>query len=229
MARVIPIVALDVPSLVDARQTVQRVGSAATWFKVGLQLFTAEGPAVVAWLRGEGKSVFLDLKLHDIPNTVEQAAASARRMDVQLLTVHAIGGEPMVRAAVQGAGRETGILAVTVLTSMDAAALAAATGRASVDVPSEVLRLAGIARAAGAHGIVCAGSECAAVRAAHGEHLRPLIPGIRLAGGATHDQARVATPEAAAAAGAAYIILGRAVTAAPDPAAAFAEATRSLT
>ncbi len=228
MARVIPIVALDVPTMGEAQQTVARVGPSATWFKVGLQLFTAEGPAVVAWLREAGKSVFLDLKLHDIPNTVEQAARSAQRMGVQLLTVHASGGEPMVRAAVQGAGAETGILAVTVLTSMDAAALGDASGRVGVDVPTEVLRLAGIARAAGAHGIVCAGSECAAVRAAHGEHLRPLIPGIRLAGGATHDQARVATPEAAAAAGAAYIILGRAVTAAPDPAAAFAEATRPL-
>ncbi|MBI2409222.1 MAG: orotidine-5'-phosphate decarboxylase [Gemmatimonadetes bacterium] len=214
-----PIVALDVPSITAAHALVDRLGNAADFYKVGLQLYTAEGPRVVEWLRGAGKRVFLDLKLHDIPNTVRGAAQSASALDVQLLTVHAIGGEPMLRAAVEGGGA-TGILAVTVLTSMSAQDLESARGHAVTRVADEVLRLAGAAAAAGAHGIVCAGTEVAAVRAAHGSVLRTLVPGIRLGGTPAHDQARVMTPREAAAAGASYVILGRTVTAADDPHAA---------
>ncbi len=216
-----PIVALDVPSLADARALVDKLGAGADFYKVGLQLFTAEGPRVVEWLHGEGKRVFLDLKLHDIPSTVSKAAASAMRMKVALLTIHGLGGEAMVRAAVDGAGKDTGVLVVTVLTSMDAAAAGAALGRPLDSVSGEVLRLAAVAAAAGAHGVVCAGTECAAVRGEFGERLSPLVPGIRTASVGGDDQSRVVTPEEAAAAGAAYVVIGRAVTAAGDPRSAF--------
>jgi len=165
------------------------------------------------------KRVFLDLKLHDIPNTVRGAAQSASSLGVQLLTVHAVGGEAMLRAAVEGGGA-TGILAVTVLTSMTPGDLEAARGHAVSSVGDEVQRLARAADAAGAHGVVCAGSEVAAVRGAHGDRLRTLVPAIRLGGTPTHDQARVMTPGEAAAVGASYVVIGRTVTAADDPPAA---------
>ncbi|MFA6166222.1 MAG: orotidine-5'-phosphate decarboxylase [Gemmatimonadaceae bacterium] len=211
-----PIVALDVPTMTSARALVDRLEDTADFFKVGLQLFTAEGPRVVEWLRGIEKRVFLDLKLHDIPNTVRGAAQSASSLGVELLTVHAVGGESMLRAAVEGGG-STGILAVTVLTSMTQGDLEAARGHAVLSVGDEVLRLARAADAAGAHGIVCAGSEVAQVRAAHGDRLRTLVPGIRLGGTPSHDQARVMTPREAAAAGASYVVIGRTVTSADDP------------
>lgn len=235
-----PILALDVPSLAAARELMARVGPQADFVKVGLELFTAEGPRVVEWLLKDGRRVFLDLKLHDIPTTVRGAARSAASMGVSLLTVHAYGGADMIAAAVEGAGEgahgrasgggdsaTTGILAVTVLTSLDAATLAASLGRDRLDVESEVLRLAATTAAVGAHGIVCSGHEVRRVRAAHPD-LAPLVPGIRLAGGATHDQARITTPERAAADGAAYLVLGRAITAAPDPQATLARVLESL-
>jgi orotidine-5'-phosphate decarboxylase len=134
----------------------------------------------------------------------------------------------MLDAAVEGAGNGCGVLAVTVLTSLDAAALGEAWGRPISRVEDEVLRLAEIARAAGAHGIVCSGAEAAMVRAKYGNTLRLLIPGIRLPGGDAHDQARVVTPEAAIAAGASYLVLGRAVTAATDPREALTAVKRAL-
>jgi orotidine-5'-phosphate decarboxylase len=227
LLRAQPIIALDVPSLAAARTLVARLGPQADFVKVGLELFTAEGPSVVAWLHGEGRRVFLDLKLHDIPNTVRGAARSAAAMGVSLLTVHAYGGAAMVEAAVEGAGDHTGILAVTVLTSFTARDLGVALGREAPETGAEVLRLAGVAAAAGAHGIVCSGHEVHAVRTAY-PRLRPLVPGIRVAGGEAHDQARVATPERAAADGAAYLVLGRAVTAAADPEAALRTVLESL-
>lgn len=223
-----PIIALDVPSLAAAQSLCARLGPAADFVKVGLELFTAEGPRVVEWLRGAGKRVFLDLKLHDIPNTVRGAARSAAGMGVNLLTVHGYGGTAMVEAAVEGAGAETGILVVTVLTSFDAPGLGVALGREAPELGAEVLRLAGVAQAAGAQGIVCSGHEVRAVRSTYPK-LRPLVPGIRLAGGASHDQARITTPERAAEDGAAYLVLGRAVTEAGDPAAVLAEIRASLT
>ncbi len=216
----IAIVALDVASLPEAQAMVTRVGPQAEFFKVGLQLFTAAGPRVVEWLHAQGKRVFLDLKLHDIPNTVLRAAESARRMNVQLLTVHGLGGAAMVRAAVEGAGDATGVLVVTVLTSMDSTEYGAALGRPQVTVEAEVLRLSAIAAEAGAHGVVTSGGEVAAVRRTFGDRLSPLVPGIRMTGDAANDQLRIVTPAAAAANGAAYIIVGRAVTSARDPAAA---------
>ena len=221
--RAIPIVALDVPSRHEALRLARTLGSSCRFFKVGSELFTAAGPDIVRALREElGADVFLDLKFHDIPNTVAGAVRSAARLGARLVTVHACGGLPMLeaaqRAASDEAGSALGVLAVTVLTSFDPAVLAATWGRSDVlEMQREVLRLAGLAAEAGVHGIVCSGVEVAAVRARFGDRLSPLVPGIRLAGGATHDQARVMTPSAAQAAGARYLILGRAVTAVEDP------------
>jgi len=218
-----PIVALDVPTLPEALAIVARCGDLCQFFKVGSELFTAEGPSVVRALRELGHEVFLDLKLHDIPNTVRAAARSVARLGASLVTVHASGGEAMVRAAVEGAGDSCGVLAVTILTSLDAGAVATAWGRSDgVAIDAEVLRLAGIAAGAGAHGIVCSGHEAALVRSTYGGALAPLVPGIRLADGAAHDQVRVVTPAAAVAAGARYLVLGRAVTGAADARSALA-------
>lgn len=230
-ARATPIVALDVGSLADALALARRVGPAPGFFKVGSELFTAAGPDVVRALREElGAAVFLDLKFNDIPTTVAGAVRSAARLGARLVTVHASGGRAMLDAA-QAAWRDAGgsegaergdggILAVTVLTSFDGPALGAAWGRGEVDVAREVLRLARDAAAAEVHGIVCSGAEAGPVRGALGDALALLVPGIRLAGGDVHDQRRVMTPRAAQAAGARYLVLGRAVTGAADPRAA---------
>lgn len=222
-----PIIALDVPTLRAAQALVERLGSQADYVKVGLELFTAEGPRVVEYLRGAGKRVFLDLKLHDIPNTVRGAARSAASMGASLLTVHGYGGAAMVDAAVEGAGPDTGILVVTVLTSFDAPSLGVALGREAPELGGEVLRLAQLADIAGAHGIVCSGHEVRASRASYPK-LKPLVPGIRLAGGSSHDQARITTPAKAAEDGAAYLVLGRAVTEAEQPAAVLSQILASL-
>jgi orotidine-5'-phosphate decarboxylase len=213
----IPIVALDVPSVDEALGLVQALGDSCRFYKIGSELFTAAGPGVVTRVREAGCDVFLDLKLHDIPNTVRGAARSAARLGASLLTVHATGGVEMVAAAVEGAGESLGILGVTVLTSFDDASLGAATGRSGVRVADEVARLAEVAAAGRAHGIVCSGAEVRAVRERFGESLAALVPGIRMSGGAAHDQRRVVTPSEAASAGARYIVLGRAVTSAADP------------
>lgn len=232
---VTPIVALDVPDRAGAQRIVDGLGAACDYYKVGLELFAAEGPSIVAWLRDAGKSVFVDLKLHDIPNTVRGAARSVARHGASLLTVHASGGTEMVRAAVEGAAEGAGagsagcgILGVTILTSMDAAGIGAAWGRDHLDVTHEVVRLAGLVAAGGGTGVVCSGHEAAAVRAAYAGALGLLIPGIRLDGGEAHDQRRVMTPRAAADAGARWLILGRAVTGAHDPVAAMAAVRASL-
>ena len=229
--RATPIVALDFGSADDALALALRLGDSCRFYKVGSELFTAAGPSVVRALLDEGADVFLDLKFHDIPNTVAGAVRSAAALGVKLLTVHASGGAAMLRAAQEAAsaaGGQCNLLAVTVLTSFDAAALADAWGRENVEVESEVVRLAGDAAAAGLHGVVCSGAEAAAVRQAHGDRLALLVPGIRLAGGSSHDQRRVMTPAAAQAAGARYLILGRAVTAAADPRRAMATVLAEL-
>jgi orotidine-5'-phosphate decarboxylase len=219
----IPIVALDVPAAADAIALARALGDRCRFYKVGSELFTAAGPDFVRELRDDvGADVFLDLKFHDIPNTVAGAVRSAAKLGVRLLTVHASGGPPMLeaaqRAAADEAGVDCGVLAVTVLTSLDADVLGRTWGRPDrLDMSREVLRLATLAADAGLHGIVCSGAEVAAVRARFGDRLAPLVPGIRLAGGAAHDQARVMSPSAAQQAGARYLILGRAVTAAADP------------
>ena len=226
--RCTPIVALDVSSTGDALAIVDALGDACRYYKVGSELFTREGPPVVRALRTLHREVFLDLKLHDIPNTVRRGCAAAAARGVKLVTVHGVGGEAMIRAAVEGAGSGCGVLAVTVLTSLDAAALAASWGRRDLSVQEEVLRLSATAAAAGAHGVVCSGEELAAVGARFRTTLAPLVPGIRLAGDPAHDQARVVTPARAARDGARYVVIGRAVTAARDPAAAMTEVRRQL-
>jgi orotidine-5'-phosphate decarboxylase len=232
--RATPIVALDVGSAEDALALARRLGDACRFYKVGSELFTAAGPSVVQALLDDGADIFLDLKFHDIPNTVAGAVRSAAALGVRLATVHASGGAAMLRAAQEAAdsaaamGRHCQLLAVTVLTSFDADSLAATWGRPAVAVEQEVVRLAGEAAAAGLHGVVCSGAEATTVRAAFGDRLALLVPGIRLAGGSSHDQRRVMTPAAAQAAGARYLILGRAVTAAADPRRAMATVLAEL-
>jgi orotidine-5'-phosphate decarboxylase len=221
--RAIPIVALDVANTTAALSIVDTLGDLCRFYKVGSELFTAEGPTVISHLRDRGCDVFLDLKYHDIPNTIRGAVRSACALGVRLLTVHASGGREMLDAAVEGAAGRCGVLGVTVLTSMDSASLGEMWGRSVTDVHEEVLRLAGAARRAGLNGIVCSGEEAAEVHSRHGDMLEVLVPGVRLAGGDVQDQKRVVTPAQAVAAGASYIVIGRSVTSAPDPRAAMAE------
>lgn len=220
----IPIVALDFPDAERAMTLVQTLDEQCRFYKVGSELFTASGADIIQWLRDTGCDVFLDLKFHDIPNTVAGAMRNVAKMGVRLATVHASGGSKMMKAAVEAAGADCGVLAVTILTSLDDAQLGEAWGRDRVDVQNEVLRLAELARGAGVHGIVCSGEEAMAVHSRHGSHLKLLVPGIRLPGDAAGDQARIVTPEAASEAGASYIVVGRSVTTAKDP----REAMRSI-
>lgn len=224
------IIALDVPSQREALDLVDQLGDAARWYKVGLELYTREGPGVVRALKGRGKRVFLDLKLLDIPNTVARAVASAGALGADLLTIHAQGGASMVEAAARAAdgAEDLSILAVTVLTSLPAGELGQVWGRPVDDVGAEVLRLAGAATGWGAHGVVASALEARALRQALGPAPLLVTPGIRLAGGEHHDQLRVATPAAAVRDGASHLVVGRAVTAAPDPVQALDEVLREM-
>ena len=229
--RAVPIVALDVPGVRAALDIVDALGESCRFYKVGSELFTACGPAVVRELRAREADVFLDLKLHDIPNTVAGGLRGAATLGARIVTVHAAGGEEMIRAAVKAAddGGNCAVFAVTLLTSLDASGIARIWGRGEpVDVDTEVVRLAGIAKSGGAAGVVCSGREAKAVKARFGAALQLLIPGIRLAGGATHDQSRTVTPAEAVAAGADYVVVGRAVTAASDRVAAMREILSQL-
>jgi orotidine-5'-phosphate decarboxylase len=217
---VVPIVALDYPDSDSALALVSQLGESCRFYKIGSELFTAAGPSIVEAVRRTGCDVFLDLKLHDIPNTVAGATGRIREMGVRLTTVHASGGRPMIEAAVEAAGPECGILAVTVLTSLDSGSLGEVIGAESADVIKSVIRLAALAAASGARGVVCSGDEARQVRAHFGPNLEVLVPGVRLPGDAAGDQSRIVTPEAAAAAGADYVVLGRTITAAADPGAA---------
>jgi orotidine-5'-phosphate decarboxylase len=213
------IVALDVPGATQARQIVQAIGGAATTYKIGKQLFTAEGPQVVRDLVASGRKVFLDLKYHDIPNTVAAAVRSAAELGVSMLTVHASGGSKMLKAAVEAASQSPAkpmVLAVTVLTSLSDSDLREV-GIAG-DVLSQVLRLGALARAAGCGGVVASAQEARELRRALGEGLAIVTPGVRPAGSSAGDQARVVTPKDAIAAGATYLVVGRPILDAPDPA-----------
>jgi orotidine-5'-phosphate decarboxylase len=224
----IPIVALDVPDLERAKNLVRLLGESCSFYKVGGELFTSVGPEIVNWIRSEGKRVFLDLKFHDIPNTVRSASRAAAACGASLLTVHGIGGVTMIAAAVEGAGEHCGVLAVTVLTSLDSKQLSEALGRPVSSISDEVDRIAGRAQAAGAHGVVCSGHESARIVAEYEGALATLVPGVRLAGDSANDQNRVVTPADAARSGASYIILGRTVTAAPDPVSAMTRVSDEL-
>lgn len=215
------IVALDTASAAEALRLVDALGDEADFYKVGLELFTRAGPEVVGRLTGAGKHVFLDLKMQDIPNTVERAARGVAELGADLLTVHASGGPEMIEAAKSGLGDRTRLLAVTVLTSMSGPGLGTVWGRKVESVPEEVVRLAELARAAGADGVVSAASEVATVRSRIGDDFLLVVPGIRPAGSDRQDQKRVATPAQAARAGADYLVVGRPITQALDPAAAY--------
>jgi orotidine-5'-phosphate decarboxylase len=214
------IVALDFPSAAIALDHVDRLEGQALWFKVGLQLYLAAGGSIVETLRNRGHKVFLDLKLHDIPNTVAGAIYSVAPLGASLLTVHAAGGCAMLNAAAEATAKANGpeLLAVTVLTSFDAAQLAC-TG-VSDALPAQVLRLARMAEAAGIHGMVCSPEEVSNLRAELASNSLLVIPGIRPASAEHGDQRRVATPASAIRAGASKLVVGRPITQAVNPAAA---------
>jgi orotidine-5'-phosphate decarboxylase len=218
------VVALDVPTLEAAEALAAQLVGAVGWFKVGLELFAAHGPHAVEAIRRHGP-VFLDVKLHDIPTTVERAAARIADLGVGLVTVHAGGGSQMVAAAVRGLGGHGEVLAVTVLTSTSDDELAAlGTDPAAIQVP----RLARLATSAGAPGLVCAPRDLAAVRQAVGPTVRLVTPGIRPTDSGSDDHARAATPAAAVAAGADLLVVGRPITRAPDPVTAATALVASL-
>jgi orotidine-5'-phosphate decarboxylase len=215
-------IAFDVATLDQALVLDAHLGEGPEYAKVGLQLFTCAGPDAVRALVARKRRVFLDLKLHDIPNTVSGAAAEAAKLGVDLLTVHAAGGEAMIRAAVEGiatAGGITRVVAVTLLTSLDPAAMPPGFPRPLVlaDVQAEMLALT---ERAGALGIVCSAADLPALCQRHPAPFYSVTPGIRAAGSAAQDQKRVATIADAVAAGASLLVLGRAITAAADPRAA---------
>ena len=217
------IVALDVDSRQAAVDAVKAIGDAVGFYKIGLELFTAEGPDVVRAVKDLGKKVFLDLKLHDIPRTVERAVRSGGRLGVDLMTIHSVGGRAMIRAAADaaaefGAGGPR-ILAVTVLTSLDQGDLAdiGVAGRTPAD---QVRAMARFATENGAHGLVCSPREVGDLSRTLPEGTLFVTPGVRPAGSAVGDQKRVATPADAVRDGATHLVVGRPVLAAEDPAAA---------
>jgi len=219
-------VALDAPDLETAARWASMVIPHVSTVKVGLELYLRYGPDVVASVRGaSGVQVFLDLKLHDIPATVAGAARAVARLRPEFLTVHAMGGEAMIRAAVEAAP-DTAVAAVTVLTSLGEDDL----GRLGMAGPASdaVRRLAAMAVGAGARALVCSPQEAAAVRAEVGPSVTLITPGVRPAGTAVQDQARVATPEEALAAGADLLVIGRPITGAADPGAAAAKIAAAL-
>jgi orotidine-5'-phosphate decarboxylase len=215
------IVALDVATAEEARSLVGRLSGRVGMFKVGSQLFTAAGPDFVRELTASSEKVFLDLKYHDIPNTVANAVASASRLGVSLVDVHALGGKAMLEAAAGALpAMPTRLLAITILTSHDETTLAGIGVGGSV--PESVRRLALLARESNVDGVVASPHEVSLIREACGADFLIVTPGIRPAGAKMGDQARAATPAAAIAAGADYIVVGRPITEAADPVAAAA-------
>lgn len=210
------IVALDVPDAEAADRLLDQLGDSVRWVKVGLQLFTAEGPSLVQKLKSRGYKVFLDLKFHDIPNTVHGAIRSAVNLGVEMTTMHFSGGARMIAAAHKAAeGSPLLILGITVLTSFDEAELA---GIGLHDpVEKQVRRLVDLGVSQGVRGVVCSPLEIAVLRQAHGSALTIVTPGVRPAGGDKGDQSRVMTPSEAIRTGADYLVIGRPITGAPSP------------
>ena len=221
-------VALDVPTAGEALALVDAAGDAGTWYKVGSVLASKGGPALIQELIGRGKKVFLDLKWHDIPNTVAGAVASAAEAGVALATVHLSGGRAMVEAAARARGNGgLRLVGVGVLTSLDAAGYGAIVGREVMDIAAEQERL--MRPALGLlDGFVCAPTEAARVRKLAGPEAFLVVPGIRPAGSEVADQVRVATPAEAVAAGADLLVIGRPVTQARDPAQVLREVRQLL-
>jgi orotidine-5'-phosphate decarboxylase len=217
------IAALDVPSAGQALELARQLAPVVGAFKIGMELFTAAGPDIVRRVRDTGASVFLDLKFHDIPNTVAKAVASAVRLDVQMLTIHTGGGSEMMRAAEESA-RQTAlqsrcnaplVLGVTVLTSMDNHALGEV--GCEPDVAKHVERLAGLAMQANLRGLVCSPLEIVGLRQVLPEHVQLVTPGIRTGAEKADDQKRTLTPREAMDAGANWLVIGRPIYAAPNP------------
>jgi len=217
------IVALDVPKLETALQLAEQLAPVVGAFKIGKELFVSAGPEVVRRIRARGASVFLDLKFHDIPNTVAGAVEAAVRLDVQMLTVHASGGSAMLRAAEQAA-QETAkslgrtpplVLGVTIVTSLDSNELAEV--GMNPNVGHQVERLASLAARAGLRGLVCSALEIAALRQFIPEEMQLVTPGIRLAGSEKDDQKRTLSPREAVDAGADWLVIGRPICAAANP------------
>ena len=223
------IIALDVPDTDGALRLLDALGTPALC-KIGLELFTAQGPSVVKAVQSRGCSVFLDLKFHDIPNTVAHAVRSAADLGVSMTPLHASGGPVMLEAAAKAAAASGNsdllLLAVTVLTSMDAAQLSAA--GISVEPKEQVLRLAGLASGAGIGGIVCSPLEVTAIRESLGSKLRIVTPGVRPTWAAAGDQKRVMTPSEAIAAGSDWLVIGRPITAAESPKEAYGRVVAEL-
>ena len=218
-------VAIDTPSLEQARALAEQVGPNAGGVKLGLEFFSANGPAGVAAILRLGIPVFLDLKLHDIPNTVAKAVQALRPLEPAVLTVHAAGGRAMLEAAKAAAAPNTKVVAVTVLTSLDGDDMKS-TG-ISGKPADQVARLAALARESGLDGIVCSGAEVAAARQAWPDGFF-VVPGVRLAGGAVGDQKRVVTPREALDSGASILVIGRPITGTEDPPAALRDIVLSL-
>jgi orotidine-5'-phosphate decarboxylase len=214
------ILALDLPTAGEALRLLDRIPD-LHWVKAGPVVLTRAGAPFVQELRRRGLKVFLDLKWHDIPNTVAGAVEAARELGVTMATVHALGGHAMMEAAARAAGDELALLGVTVLTAHDAASYGAATGRDEVDLAAEVGRLARLARQAAMAGVVCSPSEIGLVRSAIGPAALVVVPGIRSRHDASDDQTRVSTAGDAAARGATHLVVGRPILRAADPAAAF--------
>ena len=222
------IAALDVDSREDAFAIVEKIGSSVEWYKVGKQLFTRCGPELISGLKQRGKKVFLDLKYHDIPNTVAQAVRSAAAIGADMVNVHASGGPAMLKAAAQAAAEsKICLIAVTVLTSLDQQELNAI---GIQDSPADqVLRLARLTQQAGLAGVVCSAREITLIQNACGKDFLTIVPGIRPAGADAGDQKRIMTPAQAAAAGASYIVVGRPILAASDPSEAAQAIRQELT
>jgi len=218
------IVALDVQSSREAEAVVERIGDPVHFYKVGLELFVADGPATLTMLRQKGKRIFLDLKLHDIPRTVERAVHSAARFGAELLTIHAAGGKAMIAAAANAAGETDAkpmIVMLTVFTTPDGSDLNDI--GVSRDPAAQVEALAKLAIGAGAHGLVCSPQEVGRLRTVLGAVPYLITPGVRPAGGDLGDQKRVATPAQAAKDGSSALVIGRPIVEAPDPRAAALE------
>lgn len=213
------IVALDLPGVAEVKRVVDLLPDSIRWYKVGLELFTAVGPAVLEPLRMRGKHIFLDLKLHDIPNTVAGAIRSILPHQVDLITVHALGGRAMLAAAAEAARQGSGVVprlvAVTTLTSLDQDDLT--TLGINRTVPDQALALSRLALGCGIDGVVCSAQEAGKLRSALGPQPLLVTPGIRLPGEAIGDQRRVATPSQAVRDGADFLVVGRSLLNAPDP------------
>ena len=211
------VVALDLPDGASALRIADRLAGTVGWFKVGAQLYAAEGPGVVRELTARGARVFLDLKWHDIPSAVGGAVTASALMGASLATVHLSGGRAMLEAAARAASGRLSLVGVGVLTSLDAAAYAEVVGREVGDLGAELQRLARMGMEAGLDGAVCSPHEAARLRVSLGQRALLVVPGIRRAGEGTGDQARTASPAEAVAAGADLLVVGRPVTGVADP------------